>query len=159
MFLFFIFTSLFPVIEADLSDSGCVDNVLELLVMAGGRSLPEVLLYNSIVARGKIGGGGEGGIEWQRCELLWGLGAFSKSNLSRQSNPDWKRDNTCSVSYKITNRQSLKQVFYLSKTQSKVLVHYLTVRVALETNADFIGMSFYGNLIIWLLVLCITLRW
>ncbi|KAJ7394216.1 hypothetical protein OS493_000018 [Desmophyllum pertusum] len=34
---------LFPVIEADLSDSGCVDNVLELLVMAGGRSLPEVI--------------------------------------------------------------------------------------------------------------------
>ena len=32
-------------IEADLSDSGCVDNVLELLVMAGGRSLPEVLFY------------------------------------------------------------------------------------------------------------------
>jgi len=40
--LFFDSTSLFPVIEADLSDSGCVDNVLELLVMAGGRSLPEV---------------------------------------------------------------------------------------------------------------------
>lgn len=39
------FTSLFPVIEADLSDSGCVDNVLELLVMAGGRSLPEVWFY------------------------------------------------------------------------------------------------------------------
>ena len=29
-------------VEADLSDSGTVDNVLELLVMAGGRSLPEV---------------------------------------------------------------------------------------------------------------------
>ncbi|XP_078373779.1 uncharacterized protein LOC144657317 isoform X1 [Oculina patagonica] len=35
---------LFPVIEADLSDSGCVDNVLELLVMAGGRSLPEAIM-------------------------------------------------------------------------------------------------------------------
>ena len=44
MILIYIFNSLFPVIEADLSDSGCVDNVLELLVMAGGRSLPEVKL-------------------------------------------------------------------------------------------------------------------
>ncbi|XP_058953024.2 uncharacterized protein [Pocillopora verrucosa] len=35
---------LFPVIEADLSDSGNVDNVLELLVMAGGRSLPEAVM-------------------------------------------------------------------------------------------------------------------
>lgn len=46
-FPFFYFTSLFPVIEADLSDSGCVDNVLELLVMAGDRSLPEVVLNYS----------------------------------------------------------------------------------------------------------------
>lgn len=44
MIFIYIFNSLFPVIEADLSDSGCVDNVLELLVMAGGRSLPEVKL-------------------------------------------------------------------------------------------------------------------
>ena len=43
--LCFCLTSLFPVIEADLSDSGTVDNVLELLVMAGGRSLPEVTAY------------------------------------------------------------------------------------------------------------------
>lgn len=35
---------LFPVVEADLSDSGTVDNVLELLVMAGGRSLPEAIM-------------------------------------------------------------------------------------------------------------------
>ena len=41
--LYFNFHRLFPVIEADLSDSGNVDNVLELLVMAGGRSLPEVI--------------------------------------------------------------------------------------------------------------------
>ena len=33
---------LFPVIEAEQSDSGCVDNVIEFLVMAGNRSLPEV---------------------------------------------------------------------------------------------------------------------
>ena len=43
--LCFYFTRLFPVIEADLSDSGTVDNVLELLVMAGGRTLPEVTSY------------------------------------------------------------------------------------------------------------------
>ena len=43
--LCFYLTRLFPVIEADLSDSGTVDNVLELLVMAGGRTLPEVTLY------------------------------------------------------------------------------------------------------------------
>ena len=43
--MFFFFTRLFPVIEADLSDSGTVDNVLELLVMAGGRTLPEVTSY------------------------------------------------------------------------------------------------------------------
>ena len=33
----------FPVIEPDLSDSGCFDNVLELLLM-GGRSLPESVM-------------------------------------------------------------------------------------------------------------------
>ena len=43
--LCFHLTRLFPVIEADLSDSGTVDNVLELLVMAGGRTLPEVTSY------------------------------------------------------------------------------------------------------------------
>ena len=44
-YLCFYLTRLFPVIEADLSDSGTVDNVLELLVMAGGRTLPEVTSY------------------------------------------------------------------------------------------------------------------
>lgn len=33
---------LYPVVEEGMSDSGCVDNVLEFLCMAGGRSLPEV---------------------------------------------------------------------------------------------------------------------
>ena len=33
---------LYPVVEPDLSDSGAVDCCLEFLVMAGGRSLPEV---------------------------------------------------------------------------------------------------------------------
>lgn len=33
---------LYPVVEAGMSDSGCVDNVLEFLCMAGGRELPEV---------------------------------------------------------------------------------------------------------------------
>lgn len=32
----------YPVVEEGMSDSGCVDNVLEFLCMAGGRSLPEV---------------------------------------------------------------------------------------------------------------------
>lgn len=35
---------LYPVVEPDLSDSGCVDCVLEFLVMAGGRSLPEAVM-------------------------------------------------------------------------------------------------------------------
>lgn len=35
-------TSLYPVVEPNLSDSGAVDCCLEFLVMAGGRSLPEV---------------------------------------------------------------------------------------------------------------------
>lgn len=33
---------LYPVIEEGMSDSGCFDNVLEFLCMAGGRELPEV---------------------------------------------------------------------------------------------------------------------
>lgn len=33
---------LYPVVEEGLPDSGRVDNVLEFLIMAGGRSLPEV---------------------------------------------------------------------------------------------------------------------
>ena len=35
-------TELYPVVEEGMSDSGCVDNVLEFLCMAGGRELPEV---------------------------------------------------------------------------------------------------------------------
>ncbi|RWS12234.1 glutamate synthase 1-like protein [Dinothrombium tinctorium] len=35
---------IYPVIEPDMSDSGCVDNVLEFLVMVGGRSLPEAIM-------------------------------------------------------------------------------------------------------------------
>lgn len=35
---------LYPVIEANMSDSGSLDNVLEFLVMAGGRSLPEAMM-------------------------------------------------------------------------------------------------------------------
>lgn len=34
-------SKLYPVVEPDLSDSGSVDCVLEFLVMAGERSLPE----------------------------------------------------------------------------------------------------------------------
>ena len=37
---------LFPVIEPGMSDSGCVDNAVEFLVMAGKRSLPEVSLHS-----------------------------------------------------------------------------------------------------------------
>ncbi|KAL5009527.1 hypothetical protein ScPMuIL_011832 [Solemya velum] len=35
---------LYPVVEDGMSDSGCVDNVLEFLIMAGGRELPEAML-------------------------------------------------------------------------------------------------------------------
>lgn len=35
-------SKLYPVVEPNLSDSGAVDCCLEFLVMAGGRSLPEV---------------------------------------------------------------------------------------------------------------------
>ncbi len=35
---------LYPVIEKNLSDSGSLDNVVEFLVMCGGRSLPEVMV-------------------------------------------------------------------------------------------------------------------
>lgn len=35
---------LYPVIEANMSDSGSLDNVLEFLVMAGGRTLPEAIM-------------------------------------------------------------------------------------------------------------------
>jgi len=34
---------LYPVVEPNLSDSGSVDCVLEFLIQAGGRSLPEVV--------------------------------------------------------------------------------------------------------------------
>lgn len=35
---------LYPVVEQGMSDSGCVDNVLEFLCMAGGRQLPEAVM-------------------------------------------------------------------------------------------------------------------
>ena len=41
------FFRLYPVIEKEQSDSGCVDNVMEFLVMAGNRSLPEVSIQYS----------------------------------------------------------------------------------------------------------------
>lgn len=37
--------NLFPVVEKNLSDSGCVDNVVEFLVNCGNRSLPEVRVF------------------------------------------------------------------------------------------------------------------
>jgi len=37
-------SKLYPVVEPDMSDSGSVDNVLEFLVVAGGRSLPEAVM-------------------------------------------------------------------------------------------------------------------
>lgn len=39
---------LYPVVEPNLSDSGCADNVLEFLVMAGQRSLPEVCKFRHL---------------------------------------------------------------------------------------------------------------
>lgn len=35
---------LYPVVEKGMSDSGSLDNVLEFLIMAGQKSLPEVNL-------------------------------------------------------------------------------------------------------------------
>ncbi|GAB1607751.1 glutamate synthase [NADH], amyloplastic-like [Argonauta hians] len=35
---------LYPVVENGMSDSGCVDNVLEFLMMAGNKSLPEAMI-------------------------------------------------------------------------------------------------------------------
>lgn len=40
---------IFPVVEPNMSDSGSLDNVLEFLVMAGHRSLPEVTIYTYFV--------------------------------------------------------------------------------------------------------------
>ncbi|XP_076444401.1 uncharacterized protein LOC143282637 [Babylonia areolata] len=37
-------SELYPVVEEGMSDSGCVDNVLEFLCMAGGRELPEAVM-------------------------------------------------------------------------------------------------------------------
>ena len=39
--------NLYPVVEEGQPDSGCVDNVLEFLCMAGGRSLPEVSTHSN----------------------------------------------------------------------------------------------------------------
>ena len=35
---------LYPVVEPEMSDSGCLDNVVEFLVMVGNRSLPEAMM-------------------------------------------------------------------------------------------------------------------
>ena len=37
-------TKLYPVVEPDMSDSGCLDNVLEFLVQVGNRKLPEAVM-------------------------------------------------------------------------------------------------------------------
>ena len=36
---------LYPIIEPDMSDSGCFDNVVEFLCYAGQRQLPEVCMF------------------------------------------------------------------------------------------------------------------
>ena len=46
---------LYPVVEEGMSDSGCVDNVLEFLCMAGGRELPEVSWGGVIAIRELVG--------------------------------------------------------------------------------------------------------
>ena len=38
------FLQLYPVVEPEMSDSGSLDNVIEFLVMAGNRSLPEAMM-------------------------------------------------------------------------------------------------------------------
>ena len=48
---------IYPVVEPNLSDSGSVDCVLEFLVMAGGRILPEVSAMVKAV-RGQCSVGG-----------------------------------------------------------------------------------------------------
>ena len=40
---------LFPIIEPDMSDSGCFDNVVEFLCHAGQRELPEVCTHCSLI--------------------------------------------------------------------------------------------------------------
>ena len=37
-------SKVYPVVETGMSDSGSLDNVLEFLVMAGNRSLPEAVM-------------------------------------------------------------------------------------------------------------------
>jgi glutamate synthase (NADPH/NADH) len=39
---------LYPIIEYNQSDSGCLDNVIEFLVHCGNRSLPEYVLMNNL---------------------------------------------------------------------------------------------------------------
>ena len=43
---------LYPVVEPEMSDSGCLDNVVEFLVMVGNRSLPEAMM-TMVITRGK----------------------------------------------------------------------------------------------------------
>jgi hypothetical protein len=52
--------SLFPVVEDELSDTGKVDNILELLIMAGQRSLPEVCSTEASVQLPDLSPQGEG---------------------------------------------------------------------------------------------------
>lgn len=42
--------SIFPVIEKELTDSGCLDNILEFLVTAGDKSLPEVCGFKTLIS-------------------------------------------------------------------------------------------------------------
>lgn len=42
---------LYPVVEPNLSDSGAVDCVLEFLVMAGNRPLPEVDIFHISISQ------------------------------------------------------------------------------------------------------------
>ena len=37
-------SKIYPVVETGMTDSGSLDNVLEFLVMAGNRSLPEAVM-------------------------------------------------------------------------------------------------------------------
>ena len=94
----------------------------------------------SAVTREKTEGRGVQKIERQRSDTLGGLGVCSSENFKSRGSemlfPAFfklegyshvyrlKMYYTCNVNYKEQNRLSLKQVFYLSETQSQVLVCY-----------------------------------
>ena len=91
---------LYPVVEKDMSDSGSVDNVLEFLCQAGGRTLPEVSVHKPCSGYCQCPVSLVGGDIW-RCGLFTQSGYITLSVWCRLFSYSGMSQCLCSVDVRV----------------------------------------------------------